>query len=106
MVFSLDCCKLLHFYMLLCPVTTAVLSSKSQPWVGDLMSEVILVECVSIVIGHEHLVAHGAKEFIVNFRFFVRGFLPDAKLVIFAEGILCLKGFYLLSIATFGNLLC
>ena len=103
MVFSLDCCKLLHLYMLLCPTTTAVLSCKSQPWVGDLMSEVILVECVSIVVGHVHLVAHGTQEFIVDLGIFVRGFLPDAKLVVFAEGILGLKGFYLLSIATFGN---
>ena len=103
MVFSLDCCKLLHLYMLLCPITTAVLSCKSQPWVGDLMSEVILVECVSIVIGHEHLVAHGTQEFIVDLWIFVRGFLPDAKLIVLTEGIFSLQGLYLLIIAPLGN---
>ena len=89
--------------MLLCPIAAAVLSCESQPWVYDLMSEVVLVERCGIVIGHEHLVAHGAQEFIINVRLFVGGFLPDAELVVFAEGILGLKGFYLLSIATFGN---
>ena len=65
-----------------------MLSCESQPWVYDLVSKVILVERCGIVVGHEHLVAHGTQELIVNLRFFVGGFLPDAELVIFAEGIL------------------
>ena len=62
-----------------------------------------MVERCGIVVGHEHLVAHGAQEFIINLRLFVGGFLPDAELVIFAEGILSLKSLDSFLVATNGN---
>ena len=81
--------------MLFCPLTVAVFGGKPQPWIGDLMGEIILVKSVSIIVGHIHLMTHGTQEFIINFWVFVRRFLPDCKFIVLAKGIFGLQGLHL-----------
>ena len=89
--------------MLFCPITVAVLGGKPQPWIGDLIGEIILVKSVTIIVGHIHLMTHGTQEFIVNFWVFVRSFLPDGKLIVLAKGIFGLQGLHPLRITLLGD---